>query len=231
LKIDSQKEDAMTKKTFNDLLHALQSSMVTAQEALKSRYEASMRRIYEIDNTGAARASALTFAIPCRNRDEEGFENFSLSVLSFLGQHQPRISMFSLEFKCALKRRPLAGGAWTYYLMIKKDKYWGMGQKMLHRMQIVFNGTDMSTGEVSIDGRFFMNIPSQNDQDSSPSETGGKKYLLKRLLNRVMDLLQPEGFMMTVEQAKRAMSILEYEDHEPGEQVEVEADASQKTIF
>jgi hypothetical protein len=226
LRIDCRKEDAMDQKTFDDLLNALQSSMITAQEALQTRYEAAIRKIYEMDRTGAARASVLTFAIPGTCGGEEGFKNFSLSVLSFLGQHQPRISMCSLEFKFLLKRKFFAGGTWNYYLIIKKNKYWEFSKKDLHRMVIAFSGTDTLTGQVYIDRRFFMDIPFFRKSQNNIAEE--KPFFLTKLFNRVLRLWQPEGFMMTVEQSEKVKDILEHRDHEGGEQ---EEDTSHETIL
>lgn len=216
----------MARKTFDDLLLALQSSMINAQEALKARFGGTVQKICEIDKTGAAGSSVLTFAVPVRGRDEEGFKPLNISILSFKGR-RPWLSMLSMEFDCEFKRKNRSGSTGTCRMLIKKSKHNRTKKMALHRIQILFKGQERPSGEVSIDGCSFMEIPAFGmGGNGQSSKMEGRRSFLKGVLDRFSLLWEQQEFIMTVEQTERLREILERQAHETGGE---EAGTTQQT--
>jgi len=205
----------MANNSFNDLLQAFQSALVTAQDALRKRREEAVRRMYEIDETGTERSPVFGFSIPRNGTDKVEYEMFSLPASSFRAHHPSQLSMLSLEFACELAEKKLSGAARAYTLVIKasmKRRWW---QKKRRRMQIVFDGSHPPSGEVRIDGELLMDIPQYGcGASGSRSMNEAKHSLFRTLLNRFRNLWEPRKFVMTVEQAKRAREIIEQKDSE-----------------
>jgi hypothetical protein len=203
----------MDNNSFDDLILAFQSALVVAQDALRKRREEAVRRMYEVDETGAERSPVLAFSIPRNSTDKVEYEMFSLPASSFRAHHSPQLSMLSLEFACELTETKLSGATRTYTLVIrasKKKKWW---QKKRRRMQIVFDGSHPPSGEVRIDGELLMEIPPYGSgAGGSRSMVEAKPSLFRALLNRLRDLWQPQKFIMAGEQAKRAREIMEQKD-------------------
>jgi hypothetical protein len=209
----------MGMKNFDDFIGGLQTSVVTARDSVKARYEEAVRRIYETDKTGAAKTSVITFAVPGKGGNEDEYEMFPLSILSFHENRSPRISMLSLEFECELKKKKFSGSSWTHFLIIKKKKK-RPDQKCSHRIQIMFNGVENPSGEVRLDGELFMDIPGRIIRYSGPAQDQEKVSLFRGIINRLRWLRQPQGFIMTEEQARRIAEIMKKTDSATGEKTD-----------
>ena len=172
------------------------------------RRESSIRRLCEADETEGPRSSFLTFAIPQKGADGDTYEMLSLPVASFRARHRPRISMLSLEFECDLREKGLPGASRRYSLAIpaRKQKRWW--RKKLRRMQIVFHGTGLPTGEVRIDGKLLAEIPRYGGAGKGCSASAEKKTIFSKLFNLLRNAGQPQRFTMTVEQSAKVREIV-----------------------
>jgi hypothetical protein len=202
----------MGNKSFNDLLQAIQSALVSAQDTLKKRREEAIRRMYEVDETGSSRSPVFTFAVPRTGTDNAGYEIFQLPASSFRTYQRPRISTLSLEFECELKEKNLFGASRAYTLVIKTSKRGWWRRKNRQRMRIVFDGTDQSTGEVRINGELLMEIPRYGGAAGSCPSMVTQKSIFQSLLDQLRSLWQSQQFDITEEQAKRAREILAQSD-------------------
>ena len=204
----------MGNESFDDLLQALQSALVKAQDSLQIRREEAVRRMYEADETGAPRPSFFTFAIPQHGTDGDKYEVFPLPVSSFRAHHRHRISMFSLEFECDLKENLLLGAFRAYSLIIATGNQRRWWHKKRRRMQIIFHGTDRLSGEVRIDGKLFMEIPRDGGAGKGCSAPETKKSIFSKLKTLLRKLGQSQRFAMTVEQSQRVREIVDQADAE-----------------
>ncbi len=204
----------MGNESFDDLLQAFQSALVTAQDSLQIRREEAVRRLCEADETGAPRSSFFTFAIPQHGTDGDTYEVFPLPVSSFRAHHRHRISMFSLEFECDLKENMLLGAFRAYSLAIETGNQRRWWHKKRRRMQIIFRGTDRPSGEVRIDGKLFMEIPRDGGAGKGCSAPETKKSIFSKLINLLRNVGQSQRFLMTTEQSQRVREIVGEADAE-----------------
>lgn len=202
----------MDNKSFDDLLQALQSAIVTAQATLNKKRDESIQRMYGVDETGKPGSPVYTFAIPRNGANEDEYEMLSIPASSFRMHHRPRISMLSLEFECELREKILFGATPAYTLAIKAGKQRGWWRKKRQMMRIVFNGTDQPSGEVRIDGELLMKIPQYGTEGGGGSNTETKQSIFLRLLEMLLNLWQPRKFILTAEQSERARQILKQSD-------------------
>lgn len=84
----------------------------------------------------------------------------------------------------------------------------------MHRMLIVFNGTYRPSCKVIMDDKLFMEIPYCEVLYKGPATAEGKESLFRTIINRLQGLWQPQGFIMTKEQAKMVEEILEQQNFE-----------------
>ena len=204
----------MVNRSFDDLLHAFQAALVTAQDSLRIRREEAGRRMYEVDETGGARSSFFTFAIPQKGTDGDIYEVLPLPVSSFRAHHRPRISMLSLEFECDLQEKILPGSSRRYSLVIvarKQRRWW---HKKRRRMQIVFHGTGRPSGEVRIDGKLFVEIPRYGGAGKGCSTPDAKRSIFSKIINLLRNVGQSQRFTMTMEQSQRVREIVGQADAE-----------------
>lgn len=218
----------MGNKSFDDLLQAIQSALVAAQDTMNKRRKEAGRRMYEVDETGAARSPVFAFAVP-RGADKDENVMFSLPASSFRVYHRPRISMLSLEFTCELKEKKLPGIAPAYTLAVKASQKGWWQRKNRRRMRIVFDGTDRPSGEVRLDGELLMVIPRYCGAAGGRSITVTKRSIFEALLDRLRNLWRSQQFDMTGEPARRAREILAQSDSVKPAQGETET--SKKEAF
>lgn len=203
----------MSNNSFNDLLHALQSALIEAQEALKKRCADGIRKTYG-NETNAVQSPVLTFASPQNGAGEDKYDIAAYPFSCFRAHRRPQISMLSLEFACELKKKKLSGPLWTYYLVIKKGGEKGLRQRNMHRMLIVFNGTYGSSCMVIMDDKLFMEIPCCEVPYKDPATAEGKESLFRKIVNGLQRIWQPQSFIMTEEQAKMVEEILQQRNYE-----------------
>lgn len=198
----------MGNHSFDDLLQGLQSTLLAAQDTLSKRCEEAVRRICVMSETGELQTPVFSFAIPRIGTNEDEYEVLSLSASSFRAHHRHQISMLSVEFECEFKEDTLTGDSRVYSFEIKdyKKRWWW--RKKQSRMQIVFSGTDQFSGEVTIDGKFLMEIPCYDGVVDRPPLTGTKRPLLLRLMDLLQNLWRSQKFVMTVEQSRRVRETL-----------------------
>lgn len=200
--------------TFDDLLQAFQSALITAQDSLRIRREEAIRRMCEADEVGGARSSFFTFAIPRKGTDGDTYELLPLPVSSFRAHHRSRISMLSLEFECELKEKKVPGVPRRYSLTIvarNQRRWW---HKKRRRMQLVFWGTDRPSGEVRIDGKLLAEIPGYGGAGKGGSTPEAKRSIFSKLMNLLRSVGRPQRFIMTVEQSRRVREIVGQADAE-----------------
>ncbi len=80
---------------FDDLLQALQSALVIAQDTLRKRHEEAVRLMYESGETSGSRSPVFAFAIPQHSTDE--YETISLPASSLRTHRCQQISALTLE--------------------------------------------------------------------------------------------------------------------------------------
>ncbi len=220
----------MGNKSFDDLLQAIQSALFTAQDTMNKRREEAVRRMYEVDETGAARSPVFAFSVPRDGTDKGDNVMFSQPASSFRMYQRPQISMLSLEFECELKEKKISGVSPAYTLAIKASKKGWWRRKNRRRMRIVFDGTDQPSGEVRLDGELLMEIPPRYcGAAGGRSITVTKRSIFQALLDRLQELCRRQKFVMTGEQAERVREILEQSDYE--KPVHGEAEPSKKATF
>lgn len=219
----------MGNKSFDDLLQAIQSALLTAQDAMNKKRQEAVRKLYEVDETGATRSPVFAFSIPRDGADKDENVMFSLPASSFRMYHRPRISMLSLEFACELKEGPLSGGLRVYTLVVKSSKKGWWQRKNRRRMRIIFDGTDQPSGEARLDGELLMEIPRYCGAAGGRSITVTKRSIFLALLDRLRNLWPSQKFDMTGEQAKRAREILSQSDSD--KPVHGEAETSKKAAY
>lgn len=192
--------------SFDDLLRALQSALVSAQDTLRKRCEEAVRHVYEAGEISRSRSPVFAFAIPRNGTDE--YEMLSLPASSLCAHRRQQISMLTLEFECELRESMRFGAARVYSLSIpaRNNRQWW--RKKRQRMQIVFRGTDHPSGEVMIDGKLLMEIPLYDGAVNSRPLTVAKRSLFSTVLNLLRNMWRQQEFIMTAEQSKRAREIL-----------------------
>lgn len=196
----------MSDHSFDDLLQALQSALVNAQETLRKKHEEAIRRMYESSETSGSRSPVFAFGIPQNGRD--GYEMLSLPASSLRAHRCQQISMLTLEFECELKESRLVGAAQVYSLSIKARKKRRWWRKKRWRMQILFRGTDHPSGEVMIDGKLLMEIPLHGGAINSRPLIAAKQPLFYKMLNLLRNMWRQQEFIMTAEQSRRIREIL-----------------------
>jgi len=204
----------MGNRSFDDLLQAFQSALVAAQDSLRIRREEAVRRMCKADGTDGSRSSFFTFAIPRQGADGDTYEVVPLPVSSFRAHHRPRISMLSLEFECELKEKRLPGASRRYSLVIvarNQRRWW---HKKRRRMQIVFHGTDHPSGEVSIDGKLFVEIPRYDGAGKGCPTLEAKGSIFSKLINLLRNVGRPQRFTMTMAQSQKVREIVGQADAE-----------------
>lgn len=192
----------MADHSFDDLLQALQTALLTAQRTLKQRQEGASGAGREGGDAGGS--PQFTFALP-RGGTEE-YEMLTLPASSFRTPRRHRISMLSLEFDCALEERKVAGAS-VYAVTIKgaqKDRWW---RKKRRRMQIVLRGTGDPTGMVTIDGAPVMEIPVYGVAGAA-AQTGQNGGRVPNFLKVFRQMWRQERFIMTEKQSARAREVL-----------------------
>lgn len=204
----------MGENSFDDLLLAVQSALVAAQDALKTRQDEMLGWKHEVDDNSASRSPVFTFAVPLTGSDKVEYEMIRLPASSFRMYNQPRISMLSLEFECELKEKKISGSTRAYTLVIKAGKRGWLRRKKRRRMRMVFDATDRSSGEVRLDGELLMEIPRYAGAGVRRSMSATKRSIFQTLVNLLRNLWRSQKFCITGDQAKRARDILEQADSE-----------------
>lgn len=204
----------MGNESFDDLLQAFQSALVTAQDSLRMRREEAVRRMCEADEIGGSRSSFFAFAIPQHGTDGDKYEVFPLPVSSFRAHHRHRIAMFSLEFECDLKEERFSGVSRPYSVVIATRNQRRWCRKKQRRMQIIFYGTDQPSGEVRIEGKLLVELPQDGGAGRGGMTPDVKRSIFSNLINLLRNLWQPQRFIMTVEQSQRVREIVEQADAE-----------------
>lgn len=197
----------MKDRSFDELLQAIQSAIITAQDALKKRHEEKIRQIYKIDKTVSAGTPIFSFNIPQQGAEDK-YETLRLPASSFRKYRNAQISSLSLEFECELSEKRFPDASKLYALTIKDNKKrWQ--RKKFQQMQIIFNGVDEPSGEVRIEGKVLMEIPLYNDKTSNIQEPVGKKQSAFAIGWEILtSMWQPRRFILTAEQTQRARQIL-----------------------
>ncbi len=180
---------------FDDLLAALQSELIIAQNVL-------CRRETAVRDGG---------------RTEEG-----ASLPSGGGYGACWIASLALSFECEMRRMfpfPLAG---VRALVIRGDREDAPGRWRaeragdLWRVRIVFDGRERAAGEVWLDDRPFVSVPARGDgpmfRSGRKSESGGADWtethpLLWRLCRLLSRAAGFDGFVLTREQTALALAI------------------------
>lgn len=204
----------MGNESFDDLLKAFQSALVTAQESLRIRSEEAVRRRCAAEDIGGGRSAFYTFVIPQNGMDGNKYEVLPLPVSSFRAHHRPRISMLSLEFECDLKEKKILGASRRYSLAIPARNQRRWWHKNRRRMQIVFHGTDHPSGEVRIDGRLLVEIPRYGGVGKGGAMPEAKRSIFSKLINQLWNVGRPQRFTMTMEQSERVREIMGQADVE-----------------
>lgn len=220
----------MGNKSFDDLLQAIQSALFSARDAMNKKREEAVRRMYEVDETGAARSPVFAFSVPRNGTDNDENVMFSLPASSFRMYQRPQISLLSLEFECELKEKKISDVSPAYTLLIKAGKKGWWRRKKRRRMRIVFDGMDQPSGEVRLDGELLMEIPAPYcGAAGGRSITVTKRSIFQALLDRLLELCRRQMFVITGERAERVREILELSDYE--KPAHGEAEPSKKATF
>lgn len=204
----------MGNESFDDLLQAFQSALVTAQDSLRIRNEEAVRRRCAAEDIGGGRSAFYTFVIPQNGMDGNKYEVLPLPVSSFRAHHRPRISMLSLEFECDLIEKRLPGASRRYSLVIEARNQKRWWNKKRRRMQIVFHGNDHPSGEVRIDGKLLIEIPRYGEAGKGGAMPEAKRSIFSKLLDLLRNAWQPQRFTMTMEQSERVREIMGQADVE-----------------
>jgi len=198
----------MENASFDDLLQALQSAYVDAQDSLKKKRQEVLERRNEAVESEGGQGSCLTFAIPQSGGAEDRHELLILPILSFRRPRSPQVAMLSLSFECELEKIGFPGASRAIRVVIAPEtKRSGWGKKR-RRMQIVFHGTEQPWGEVRLDGKMLMSIPANAGAEGGSSASGAKPSLLARVYRMFRKLWPQHGFAMTAEQSKRVRQML-----------------------
>ncbi|MDP2848888.1 MAG: hypothetical protein Q8O35_11950 [Humidesulfovibrio sp.] len=194
--------------TFDDLLQALQSSLVAAQSTLRRRHEEALRNLKGASGVDDSLAPVFTFSIPQMGGDANKYDQFTLPVSSFHQPCRPNISRLTLSFGCELQEHSLFGSKQGCSLVIvdKPDGAWGRMQPQ--RMQIVFYGTEDPVGQVMVNGELFVDIPSLKTALVRPASIEQKWLVFSWLLRLLRCLWPSRGFTMTPEQSRRIKEIM-----------------------
>ena len=206
---------------FDNLLRALQETLVSAQDGLRKRNEAVLRRRDTPQDN-----AVLTFAIPRTPADEGEREMLSLPAASFRSPCCRQISMLSLEFQCRLTQSLLSGIGRRYYVQIANGKTSRWWRKAQVRMQILFMGMDHPCGEVLVEGKHFMEIPSFGAESAGPPEITAKRSKFSLFMDCLLNLWRPQRFILTREQSDCLRKILK---QQPKKSVDGETAAPAKT--
>ena len=204
----------MANRSFDDLVQAFQFALVTAQDAVQIRHEETVRRRCEADEIVGSRSSFFTFAIPQHGTDGDAYEVLPLPVSSFRAHHRSRISMLSLEFECELQEKILPGATRRYSLAIVTGNQGRWWQKKRRRMQIVFHGTDRSSGEIRIDGKLLAEIPGYRGTGKVCPMPEGKRSIFSKLIHLLQSAGRSQRFIMTAEQSRKVREIVVQDDAE-----------------
>lgn len=205
--IDPGRGGHMENASFDDLLQAVQSAFVGAQDSLRQRREAALRLRSEAEEAEGGQGSALTFAIPRNGGADDLYEPLTLPLSSFRMQRRPQVSMLSLSFACELEEKGFPGASRVFWLVIPPADKKLQWRKNRRRMQIVFYGTEQPCGEVRLDDDLLLQIPAAG-AGGDRSAVKAKPTLLAKVLRMFRKLWHRQGFAMTPEQSKRVRWIL-----------------------
>lgn len=204
----------MGNESFDDLLQAFQSALVTAQNSLRIRSEEAVRRRCVAEEIDGGRSAFYTFVIPQNGMDGNKYEVLPLPVSSFRAHHRPRISMLSLEFECDLIEKKLPGASRRYSLVIEARNQKRWWSKKRRRMQIVFHGNDHPSGEVRIDGKLLVKIPRHGEAGKGGSMPEATRSIFSKFICLLRNFGKQQRFPMTMEQSERVREIVRQADVE-----------------
>lgn len=202
----------MENASFDDLLQAVRSAYVEAQDSLRKRREAAVRLRSEEQEAAGRQAPSLTFAIPQNGDAEDAYDALTLPLSSFLRQRRPQVAMLSLSFECELEEEGFRSASRVFWVVIAPEDNTRLWRKKRKRMQIVFHGTEQPCGEVRLNGHMLLPIPARAVEGEGRSTPKAKPSLLAKVFRMFRKLWPRQGYVMTVEQSRLVRQVLAQQD-------------------
>jgi len=198
----------MEKVSFDELLQAVHSALVTAQQSLKSRREQAREGRDGAKGSEEGHASVFTFAVPRLGSEGDQYETLTLPVSSFRQQRRPQITMLSLSFDCELDEERFPGAARVFRVILGPEGDRPRRRNRRRKMQVILHGTDSPCGEVLLDGDVLLRFPEQAGAGEGRTVSKARPSLLAKVVQLFRGLWPQHGFALTVEQSMRVRQIL-----------------------
>jgi len=202
----------MENASFDDLLQAVRTAYVEAQDSLRKRREEAARLRSEELEAAGRQGPSLTFAIPRNGGAEDAYDALTLPLSSFWRQRRPQVAMLSLSFECELEEEGFRSASRVFWVVIAPDDKTRLWRKKRKRMQIVFHGTEQPCGEVRLDGHMLLPIPARAVEGQRRSTLKAQPWLFAKVFGMFRKLWPRHGFVMTVEQSQRVRQMLARQD-------------------